>query len=177
MSEWKPLSGAPAPSAPEREPSGGSGLPLVIVGIVGCFGMVMFIGILAAIAIPNFLAMQLRAKRAEAPSNLDAIRYGLEAQNAAGLPVPSFGPCPPSDPGRNPRPFTGDCAEIMTLLGVDTAGQVRCSYQATTAPPSASGIVAFQAEAWCDVDGDGEYSRYSGTHLDRAKMVSPNNVY
>ena len=36
--------------------------------------VVAIIGILAAIAIPSFLAMQLRAKRSELPTNLDAIR-------------------------------------------------------------------------------------------------------
>ena len=41
--------------------------------------VVAIIGILAAIAIPNFLAMQLRAKRAELPSNLDGIRTAEKA--------------------------------------------------------------------------------------------------
>jgi prepilin-type N-terminal cleavage/methylation domain-containing protein len=44
--------------------------------------VVAIIGILAAIAIPNFLAMQLRAKRAELPSNLDGIRTAEKAYQA-----------------------------------------------------------------------------------------------
>ena len=38
--------------------------------LVGFAIVVAIIGILAAIAIPNFVAMQYRAKRAEVPSNV-----------------------------------------------------------------------------------------------------------
>ena len=44
--------------------------------------VVAIIGILAALAIPTFVEMQLRAKRAEVPGNLDGIKtaqVGYEA--------------------------------------------------------------------------------------------------
>ena len=41
--------------------------------------VVAIIGILAAIAIPNFLSMQLRAKRSEIPTNMAAIRTAEQA--------------------------------------------------------------------------------------------------
>ena len=45
--------------------------------------VVAIIGILAAIAIPNFVAMQYRAKRAEVPSNVDGIKTAELAYDAA----------------------------------------------------------------------------------------------
>ena len=45
--------------------------------------VVAIIGILAAIAIPNFVAMQYRAKRAEVPANVDGIKTAEIAYDAA----------------------------------------------------------------------------------------------
>ena len=45
--------------------------------------VVAIIGILAAIAIPNFVAMQYRAKRSEVPSNVDGIKTAELAYDAA----------------------------------------------------------------------------------------------
>ena len=45
--------------------------------------VVAIIGILAAIAIPNFVAMQLKAKRSEVPSNVDGIKTAEVAYEAA----------------------------------------------------------------------------------------------
>ena len=45
--------------------------------------VVAIIGILAAIAIPNFVDMQYRAKRAEVPSNVDGIKTAQIAYDAA----------------------------------------------------------------------------------------------
>ena len=45
--------------------------------------VVAIIGILAAIAIPNFVDMQYRAKRAEVPGNVDGIKTAQIAYDAA----------------------------------------------------------------------------------------------
>ena len=45
--------------------------------------VVAIIGILAAIAIPNFMTMQLKAKRAEIPSNVDGIKTAELSYDAA----------------------------------------------------------------------------------------------
>ncbi|MDG1000848.1 MAG: prepilin-type cleavage/methylation domain-containing protein, partial [Pseudomonadales bacterium] len=44
--------------------------------------VVAIIGILAAIAIPNFVEMQYKAKRAEIPSNVKAIKEAQEIYNS-----------------------------------------------------------------------------------------------
>jgi hypothetical protein len=85
------------------EPEGSGIEPAVIIGIVaciGCFGLVCGGGVLSAIAIPNYLAMQLRAKRSEAPTNLDAIRTAEKAYHAEWDAFTSVGPCPLYVPGR-----------------------------------------------------------------------------
>ena len=45
--------------------------------------VVAIIGILAAIAIPNFISMQLKAKRGEVPGNVDGIKTAELAYDAA----------------------------------------------------------------------------------------------
>ena len=45
--------------------------------------VVAIIGILAAIAIPNFVAMQLKAKRSEVPGNVDGIKTAEAAYEAS----------------------------------------------------------------------------------------------
>lgn len=57
--------------------------------------VVAIIGILAAIAIPNFLRFQARARQAECPPNLKALFSGLRGFNTMpsdGIRVPGFAP-------------------------------------------------------------------------------------
>ena len=66
--------------------------------------VVAIIGILAAIAIPNFVAMQYRAKRSEVPSNVDGIKTAELAYDAAFdtyIQESSFQP--DSSPGKKQR--------------------------------------------------------------------------
>ncbi len=107
--------------------------------------VVALIGILAAIAIPNFLTYQARAKQSEAKTNLAAIHtaevvyfaeqdtYG-ETFNAIGFAV------------------TGSSPRYHYVLGSSTVGAVLggCTVPATT-PDFATGFTAF---AVGNVDGD-----------------------
>lgn len=52
--------------------------------MVGAMG----IGMASAIAIPNVVAMQLRAKRAEFPSRVQGIALAARATEEARMPVP-----------------------------------------------------------------------------------------
>ena len=121
------------------------------------------IGILAAIAIPNFIKFQLRAKAGEGRLNLAGIRTAEEGYFAEmgtyrpfdvvpGLPVNSqkmpwnFQPC--ADPPLPGSP--GYC-----YIGWEPGGDVYFNYQVATGVGLASAAQEFFAVAESDIDGDG----------------------
>src|SRR4051794_2253740 len=63
----------PAPPAPTQKKSGA---PVVIIILAVLGGGCVVFGILAAIAIPNFIRFQLRSKQGECKANLKAIFTG-----------------------------------------------------------------------------------------------------
>jgi type IV pilus assembly protein PilA len=114
--------------------------------------VIAIIGILAAIAIPNFIQMQLKAKKAEAKPNLRGI-YDTEVayQATNGDYVEGL-----SDPGTSlngtQRNFNTTMAGWSTL-GWKPDGKVRCNYQVQeqglSTPPSYVRVAAM-----CDNDND-----------------------
>ncbi|MCB9763554.1 MAG: prepilin-type N-terminal cleavage/methylation domain-containing protein [Alphaproteobacteria bacterium] len=115
--------------------------------------VVAIIGLLAAIAIPNFRQMQLRSKRTEALSNVDGIRtaqfaYMVNSPDGEPLHIGTLAPDP--NPGVHKRAFGHNAG--FEALGFRPEGGVRCSYQSLTF----SSKSAHQVQALCDLDGDGE---------------------
>ena len=180
-----------SPKAPNSEVSGASAkkqwkvespekksaLPVLLV--VGCAAFAVFallvVGILAAIAIPNFISMALRAKRAEAPINLDAIRTAEIAYYGEFQEYFSVEPCPSSAPGRQQIPFEGECADSFRSFGWSPEGlMTRCQYSAQAIP---GGEGDFKLIARCDGDGDGVEAVYEASRDSRATMVTSNNIY
>jgi len=160
-----------------------TGVPIaVVLGValgVMCLCAVPVTGILAAIAIPNFLAMQLRAKRAEAPANLDAIRTAEKAYHAEWDAFTSVGPCPPFVPGREQVAWdpSWECYQQFMTLGWLPDGMTRCSYEVTAVPGASASSDDFQGIARCDVDGDGYEAEYHMNRAEKSSMYSYNNVY
>jgi len=137
--------------------------------------VVAIIGILAAIAIPNFISMQLRAKRAELPSNLDGVRTAEKAYHAEWDTFTSAGPAPATTPGRPQVVFTPTAA--FSLLGWTADGKVRGKYQVTNTSGSSSQADNFLGSAVSDVDGDATEASYTCNRAEKSKMISANNVY
>ena len=109
--------------------------------------VVAIIGILAAIAIPNFVDMQYRAKRAEVPSNVDGIKtaeLAYEASFDTFVEETSFKP--ESAVNKTQRSWTGGAFDT---LGWAPDGDVRGSYKAEL-----NGQTDFTVTGKCDVDGD-----------------------
>ncbi len=165
------------PQPPPRKSSTGLiiGIVLGVVLLVG----VAVIGVMAAIAIPSFLAMQLRAKRSEAPTNLDAIRTAEKAYHAEWDVFTEVAWTPGGSIGRDPQPFTGGGLTAFQNLGWTADGNVRCRYRVTNVVNGGSNWMDddFEAYAECDIDGDGQHAIYKATSSEKPRMESYNNVY
>ncbi len=132
--------------------------------------VVAIIGILAAIAIPNFIAMQLKAKRSELPGNVDGIKTAELSYDAAFDSYVTTGASPSGTPGKGFRDWTGDAS--WTQLGWRPDGQVRGNYAV------AAGTTDFTVTASSDVDGDAVFADYSASASINATLATADtNVY
>jgi len=150
--------------------------PLVIVAIVGSvLGMLGLVcaGMMAAVAIPDFIAMGSRAKRAEVPANVKGIRVALEVYNSesGGYVGTGIWPRPLQMLDKDPHAWSSDSA--FDTLGWRPDGNVRGAYQVEVAPSGRDFIV----HGWIDSDGDGVPAHYTATKSVNAVLVTPNDVY
>jgi hypothetical protein len=156
----------------------------VVVGValgVGCLLIFCVGGMLAAIAIPNFLAMQLRAKRSELPSNVDALRTAEKAYHAEWDVFTTVEPCPPTwmSLGREQVAWdsTWDCYSQFEALGWTPYGMTRGRYAIVAAPGSTSSDDDFRVTGEADIDGDGDFAVYAANRAEKATMETYNNIY
>ncbi len=170
----KPTAKPPPASEAKKSDGGGAGATIgigIVIVIVLCMGLPV-IGILAAIAIPNFVAMQYRAKRAEVPANVDGIKNAEMNYDAAFDEFIPARPAPrPSHVlGKNAVRWTG--SQGFDKLGWAPDGEVRGTYQVDTL-----GCCDFIVTGMIDVDGDGNPAIYTATKSINTVMVTPNSVY
>jgi|266.fasta.fasta_contig_51_2495650_length_695_multi_4_in_0_out_0_1 type IV pilus assembly protein PilA len=112
--------------------------------------VVAIIGILAAIAIPNFLRFQLKSKSSEGKVNIAAIRTAEESYLAEfGEYVGVATPVPALIPGTSKAAFTP--AGNFDTLGWSPEGQVFFNYAVAYASATPS---AYTITAAADIDGD-----------------------
>ncbi|MCP4806043.1 MAG: prepilin-type N-terminal cleavage/methylation domain-containing protein [Proteobacteria bacterium] len=112
---------------------------------------VAIIGILAAIAIPNFLEMQYRAKRQEVWLNVDGIvtaQHAYEAANDEWVDECASNPAAPL--GKYTKEWRrGD--DEWEELGWEPDGEMRCTY---TTNVFGTGDSWFRVSGVCDIDDD-----------------------
>ena len=133
--------------------------------------VVAIIGILAAIAVPNFVAMQYRAKRAEVPSNVDGIKTAQLAYDAA---FDTFIEETSYQPGATPtkQQQAWPTGSGFDTLGWGPDGEVRGSYKVET-----TSSTDFTVTGICDVDGDADNANFTSTKSINAVQNTNNDTY
>jgi type IV pilus assembly protein PilA len=134
--------------------------------------VVAIIGILAAIAIPNFVEMQLRAKRSEVPGNVDGIKTAEIAYDASfdGYVTLAAAPRDASAVDKSQVPWTNPAD--FAVVGWSPDGEVRGAYEADVV-----GSNDFLVTGTCDVDAEGGPAIYTATKTLNATQTTANNVY
>lgn len=134
---------------------------------------VAIIGLLAAIAIPNFIAYQARSRRSEAFVNLSALAraytaYHAETGSFPDTSVESTEPTLPNwtiynggDLGTSKMPWDAQTESFYDIVGWKAEGRVFYSYEANSVSCGSGGLcgpdgaLCFTLTAYGDVDGDG----------------------
>ena len=133
--------------------------------------VVAIIGILAAIAIPNFVAMQYRSKRAEVPANVDGIKMAelaYEATYDAFIQQTSFYPSSAVGKGQVDWP----AGSAFDTIGWSPDGRVRGAYKVVSLSSTDLRVTGIS-----DVDGDGSQARFTSTKSVNTAMLSLNDTY
>ncbi len=121
--------------------------------------VVAIIGILAAIAIPNFIRFQLKAKTSEGKVNVAAIRTAEEAFfSEFGTYVASA--ASPADNGGTAKTVFSEVGTGFTTLGWAPEGMVFFNYQVVVS----TGRTAYVASAGADIDGNGSEQAWGYVH-------------
>ena len=150
----------------ETKPLRRDGFTLVELMIV-----VAIIGLLAAIAVPNFRSYQLRSKRSEAYANLGALvkaQKSFFAEHGAyvGVPIAEPGNTQSSLPGREKR-AVGALSSAFAEVGWTPAGDIYYDYDAVSSGvfngaggdhPDCACPTCLTLSAYGDLDGDGSQS-------------------
>jgi type IV pilus assembly protein PilA len=134
--------------------------------------VVAIIGILAAIAIPNFIAMQMRAKRSELITNVSGIRTAEKAYHHEWDSFTSADKTPAVQPGRTALEFTAGGVDAFELLGWTADGLVYGQYSVR-----ASSADVFLTVGTTDIDGDATAAMVSANHNAQPTLRTDNNIY
>jgi hypothetical protein len=154
--------------------------PAALYVAVGCGALVLLAvaGLtcagLGAIALPNFLRYQLVAKRAELPTNVNAIAIAESAVYAAeGHYMPCGSRAAASARvGTEPRAWDGrQDGDCWDTLGFAPAEQLRGSYWVESGPDT------IEVHGVSDLDGDGVLAEYVASGSGRAEPVTPDDAF
>ena len=113
--------------------------------------VVAIIGILAAIAIPNFLRFQLKASASEAKANLGAIRTAEEAYFSEFGVYVAAAAHPAAVPGSTKAVWNPAAGNGFNTIGWSPTGNVYYQYAVSVG----AGNNEYWAQAVADIDGNG----------------------
>jgi type IV pilus assembly protein PilA len=138
--------------------------------------VVAIIGVLCAVAVPNFLAYQARSRRSEAYTNLSALARAEKAYQAERNDfvdvVDATGEATVPDPtvygglGTTTMPWDATATSLSDRLGWAPEGQVFYTYEVNNGQFGAacSCTLCFTATAHGDVDGNAGWSALMYVH-------------
>jgi len=132
--------------------------------------VVAIVGILASTAVPNFLRFQLRAKSAEAKTNIAGIHTAEQAHHAEFGSYITAAPSPASYGGTNSAVFSdeGASGRNFKTVGWRPEGLVYFQYSVAVAGE------AFLIEAAADIDGNGAPQVWAVIQPDSAGNLAVN---
>jgi len=137
---------------------------------------VAIIGLLASIAIPQYVDMQYRAKRAEIDTNTHGLMYSEIAYEAAYDYYLPCEPWPTNAPNKKQHPWL-DGNSGFRELGWMPDGHVRGQYSVVTSAGTLMKDRDFTAIGESDLDGDGTHARYTATKMVKAILLTDVDVY
>lgn len=147
---------------------------------------VAIVATLAALGLPRFYEQQLRAKLAEVPVQLSGIRDAQLAYHAARGGYVTAPMQPATLPDRNPKEFCPGACPQWQELGWSPDGDIRGVYyteeicNGTRAPLAGTcgdvhdfpAVCGFAVDGATDLDGDGQYARFSAYHDQTAQQIA-----
>jgi len=156
-----------------RAPSQSLGFTLIELMIT-----VAIVGLLASIAIPAYNHFLLRSKRAELPTNTDAIRTIESAYRHEWGEFTSCVIQPTAVPGRVQVAFPATDITDMdwNLLGWVPDGKVYGQYE-VVADVQLESEPHFTVNGYTDIDGDGNLSQWEGNDFHKPVMITGNTIY
>ena len=143
-----------------------SGFSLVELMIV-----VAIIGVLASLAVPYYVRMQHKAKRAELGTNINGVKVSEIAYNASNDKYVTESTFRPRvTPTKEAAPWTSGTG--FDTLGWSPDGAVRGVYKVES-----TSSTDFLVTGEIDVDGDSENSQYTATKSINPTMTTAVTVY
>lgn len=145
--------------------------------------VVAIIGILAAIAIPNFMTFQLRSRASEGKANLAAIRvaeegYAAEFSTYVAVTVPQ--PRATALLDGDKVNWSAPPAGGFGVIGFAPEGEVTFSYLVQAGPPGCPGpsdpCTQFTAEAVSDLDDDDDLNWWGYVHPDETGAATAGTI-
>ena len=144
--------------------------PTKAFSLVELMIVVAIIGILAAIAIPNFMSMQLKAKRSEVPTNVTGIKTAEMAYNVMYDRFVAASVNPTGAHTKAAQAWT-EGLDGWTDMLFKPDGLLRGSYAVDDLGED------FLIRASCDVDADGVNATYTASKDVGPTQTSENDVF
>ncbi|MGA1868195.1 MAG: type IV pilin protein [bacterium] len=136
--------------------------------------VVSFIGILSAIAIPNYLKFRIITKATEAKFNLGAIRTLEESYNSEHNVYLRCNPCPTLIPRKSKVPFEGENKPDFDNLGFEPEGNVWFQYSVILED---IGPLLYLCLAEGDLDGDYINGKFTVDNVSSKIIHVTENIY